>query len=185
MFMTADFPQQPQSGSVPRADVCLPADLHQSVHEAARAVRSVSGAARIRYTKPQPRLTPLAQLLDRHVNYTAIVPLTEIPRAWHAGIRAYARLHQGRCYDSSGAGHYMLPDWHMLLSDPTPETVVVALRKCGAEEGYPYLAWRNAGLAHLPDYLDVLQALRFIACVLPEGTLGRCRLALFMRTVSH
>lgn len=182
--MTAAFSQQLQSDSVPRADGPLRVALHQTAHDAAQAVLTTSGAVRIRYTKPQPRRTPLVQLRDRHLSYTAIVPLTEIPSAWHAGLRAYARRHQGRCYDPSGAGHYLLPGWRMFLADSTPEAVVVAMRKGGAE-GYPHPAWRNTGLAHLSDYLDVLQALRFLACVLPEGTLAWHRLAIFMRPAPH
>lgn len=185
MFMTADFSQQLQSDSVPRADGPLRVALHQTAHDAAQAVLATGGAVRIRYTKPQPWRTPLVQLRDRHLSYTAIVPLTEIPSAWHAGLRAYARRHEGRCYDPSEAGYYLLPDWHRFLSDPTPETVLAALRKSCAGEGYPYLAWRNAELVHLFDYLDVLQALRFLACVLPEGTLAWHRLAIFVRSAKR
>ena len=157
--------------------------VHQTALDAAQSILSARGAVRIRYTQPQPRLTSLVPLRDRHLNYTAIVPLTEIPSAWHAGLRAYARRHEGRCYDRSATGYYLLPDWHRFLSDPTPETEVAACCKRGAgdRDSYPYLEWQNAELAPLSDYLEVLQALRFLACALPEGTLAWHKLAIFMR----
>lgn len=183
--MTADSSQPFQSNSVSHLPGELSKNAPRTAHAAAQAVLSTSGAVRIRYTRPQPWMTPLVQLRDRHVSYTAIVPLTEIPAAWHRGLQAYARHHEGRCFDPSTTGHYLLPAWRMFLSDPTPEAVVAALREHGAEDGYPYRAWRNTGLTHLTDYLDVLQALRFLACVLPEGTLAWHRLAIFMRPARH
>jgi hypothetical protein len=169
----------PQNRGAPALVSCT-SKLPLTAEQAAKRVLQELDAIPLELTAPQPWKTPLCGYQDRHVNYTAIVPLSAIPSIWHAGLWAYGLRHEGRCFDANESGHYLLPNWFAMLSDPTPEVVVAQLRQGAAQEGYPFLAWPDAGLTSLGDYLDVLQALRFLACALPGGTLGAYRVAIFM-----
>lgn len=185
--MTVDFLQSSQHNNTssrmpayaPASHDCLSVML-MTAEAMAEKTLLTKGAVPLQYTEPQPWKTPLAQFLDRHVNYTASISVTEVPARWHMGLEAYSRRHEGRCFDAGADGFYLVPDWYLFLSDQTLESEVMELRQREALAGYSHVAWQRTGLTDLVHYFDVLQALRFLACIVPQGTLGKYRLAIFM-----
>lgn len=120
----------------------------------------------------------MLKLTDRHLSYTASVASGDLPDAWQAVLRSYGQRHPDRRFDEADGGYYLVPEWLLLQWDRTADDQLTAFLASGDVAAYPYPDWRQAGLPTLPEYIGLLQALRFIAANVPLGSLGRHKLAI-------